>query len=243
VAPECFSPDGSQLVAGGVQSNLLYIWDLRALRAELKKLGLDWDRPDYPPAPPAAPPLQVRVEMGDLLKRAEAAQLLSQANQHTATGNHAQALAALRQAVQADPGYGEAHNNLAWLLLTGPKELQDPKEALPHARKAVELSPEQATYHNTLGVALFRCDQFAEAVPVLEKSLKEGKGKADAFDLFFLAMCQQRLGKAAAARDCFDRAVAWRKAQTNLPPPWATELDAFEAEARETLGLPGRAKP
>jgi WD40 repeat protein/Tfp pilus assembly protein PilF len=243
VTPQCFSPDGSQLVAAGTGSNLLYIWDLRALRAELKKLVLDWDRPDYPPAPLAAPPQRIRVEMGNFLQRAAAAELLIQAYRQTAAGNHAQALASLRRAVRVDPAHGEAHNNLAWLLLTGPRQLRDPKEALPHARKAVELSPERAIYHNTLGVALYRSDRFAEAVPVLEKSLKEGKREADAFDLFFLAMCQQRLGNAAAARDCFDRAVAWRKAQRNLRPSWVSELEAFEAEAREALGLPGRAKP
>jgi WD40 repeat protein len=45
VSPRCFSPDGSQLVATG-ENDLLYIWDLRALRAELTQLGLDWVRPD-----------------------------------------------------------------------------------------------------------------------------------------------------------------------------------------------------
>jgi hypothetical protein len=45
VQPQCFSPDGSQLVAIGAGSNLLYIRDLRALRVELKELGLDWDAP------------------------------------------------------------------------------------------------------------------------------------------------------------------------------------------------------
>jgi WD40 repeat protein len=62
VAPQCFSPDGSQLVALGHESNLLYIWDLRALRAGLKELELDWDQPDYAPAVQAAPaPLEVTV--------------------------------------------------------------------------------------------------------------------------------------------------------------------------------------
>jgi WD40 repeat protein/predicted Ser/Thr protein kinase len=70
VEPLCFSPDGAQLVAVGPESQLLYIWDLRALRAELKKLGLDWDRPDYPPAPPAsAGPLRVEVDAGTLFPR------------------------------------------------------------------------------------------------------------------------------------------------------------------------------
>jgi WD40 repeat protein len=70
VGPLCFSPDGTQLVATGTESQLLYIWDLRALRAELKELGLDWDRPDYPPAAPATPgPLQVEVDGGTLFSQ------------------------------------------------------------------------------------------------------------------------------------------------------------------------------
>jgi hypothetical protein len=31
-------------VTTGQESNLIYIWDPRALRAELKKLDMDWDR-------------------------------------------------------------------------------------------------------------------------------------------------------------------------------------------------------
>jgi hypothetical protein len=51
------------------------------------------------------------------------------------------------------------------------------------------------------------------------------------------------LGATAAARERLDGAIAWRKAHTNVPLSWARELDAFEAEAREVLGLPRRAKP
>jgi WD40 repeat protein len=70
LAPQCFSPDGAQLVAIGNESHLLYIWDLRALRAELKKLDLDWGGEDYPPAAPAAPgPLRVEVDGGTLFPR------------------------------------------------------------------------------------------------------------------------------------------------------------------------------
>jgi WD40 repeat protein/tRNA A-37 threonylcarbamoyl transferase component Bud32 len=70
VGPSCFSPDGTQLVAAGSESQLLYLWDLRALRADLKELGLDWGRPDYPPAAPAAPgPLQVAVDGGTLFNQ------------------------------------------------------------------------------------------------------------------------------------------------------------------------------
>jgi WD40 repeat protein/predicted Ser/Thr protein kinase len=42
-----FSPDGSMLAT--TASGSLRLWDLRRLRAELAGLGLDWDRPPYPP--------------------------------------------------------------------------------------------------------------------------------------------------------------------------------------------------
>jgi tetratricopeptide (TPR) repeat protein len=221
----------------------LHLFDLRAIRAGLKAIGLDWDLEEYPPAPAGPPaPLQVRVAMGNILKTVEAARLVIQANRPHAAGDHAQALAALRQAVQADPGHAEAHNNLAWLLLTGPTKLRDPKEALPHARKAVEFT-ERAIYVNTLGLALYRSGQFAEAIPVLEKSLKEGKGQTDAFDLFFLAMCHHRLGRAARARDCYDRAARWLQAHRGkLPARWGAELRDFQAEADDVLARPAAEK-
>jgi WD40 repeat protein len=69
VFPSCFSADGSQLVASGWQNRLLYIWDLRELRAELQKLDLDWDWPAFPPAHPPAPPVRIDVDLGALSAR------------------------------------------------------------------------------------------------------------------------------------------------------------------------------
>jgi serine/threonine protein kinase/WD40 repeat protein len=45
----------------------VHVWDLRAIRAELAAIGLDWDMPGYPPAP-AVPvsPMRVEVELGEL---------------------------------------------------------------------------------------------------------------------------------------------------------------------------------
>src|SRR5947209_19498292 len=48
-----FTPDGTRLV--GLANTGVVVWDLRRLRAGLAELGLDWDAPPYPPAPPAVP--------------------------------------------------------------------------------------------------------------------------------------------------------------------------------------------
>jgi WD40 repeat protein len=58
-----FSPDGTQLVAVAGYSKVIHIWDLRAIRRQLKPMGLDWDWPEFAPEPTAAraPPLKVTI--------------------------------------------------------------------------------------------------------------------------------------------------------------------------------------
>jgi hypothetical protein len=70
VRPYVFSSDGTKLTAIGTESQLLYLWDLRVLRAGLKELGLDWDQPAYTPAAaPVDTPLQVEVDLGEFSKK------------------------------------------------------------------------------------------------------------------------------------------------------------------------------
>jgi serine/threonine protein kinase/WD40 repeat protein len=59
-----FTPDGTRLVVKA--KNGLRIWDLRRIRAELAKLGLDWDAPPYLPGEEnkGEPHLQVITDFG-----------------------------------------------------------------------------------------------------------------------------------------------------------------------------------
>jgi WD40 repeat protein/Tfp pilus assembly protein PilF len=129
-------------------------------------------------------------------------------------------------------------NNLAWALVSTRGRKRDPARALDLARHAVELTPDRAIYHNTLGVAQYRAGQLTEAIVTLEKSLAAGKGESDAFDLFFLAMARSKVGDIARARADFERAVRWRRDHPNLPGQWPAELDAFQAEAQAFLNGP-----
>jgi WD40 repeat protein len=57
-----FSPDGTELAVA--QDGFVYLWDLRRLRAELAGLGLDWDRPPFPPAQAPANGPERRAQRG-----------------------------------------------------------------------------------------------------------------------------------------------------------------------------------
>ncbi len=60
-----FSPDGTLLVVSTPAG--AGVWDLRRARERLAEIGLDWDLPPYPPAPPAGRnPLRVEVDLGEL---------------------------------------------------------------------------------------------------------------------------------------------------------------------------------
>ncbi len=239
LSPTAFTADGARLIVYSGQDSALYLFDLRAIRAGLVELGLDWAAPAYPAAVAPAPALTIDVNMGDLLQQLQADPFLVQARQDENAKDYAKAAADLRRALAVAPDHAEANNDLAWLLLTGPQELRDAKAALPLARKAVEKAPEQSLYVNTLGVALYRTGQYAEAVPVLEKSLKLSNGAHDAFDLLFLAMCRHRLGDADGAKDDRDRAVRWvADHKATQSPAWTEELTEFQAEADAVLARP-----
>jgi WD40 repeat protein len=45
-----FTPDGTRLVVSGY-ARAIHVWDLRAIRTRLKDMNLDWDSPEFPPAP------------------------------------------------------------------------------------------------------------------------------------------------------------------------------------------------
>ena len=192
----------------------------------------------------AARPLTVRVEKGQMASGpgSQPAAGLCPRSAHR-YADYAQALALLRRATQLDPDHAGAHNELAWLLVTGPERFRNAKEALPHAQKADQLSGGQPVFKNTLGVVLYRNGKYKEAVTALEKSLESSKGSQDAFDLFFLAMCHHELGDPTKAKECNDRALKWfQERRGKMQPPWIEELTAFQAEARTVLARPAAAK-
>jgi serine/threonine protein kinase/WD40 repeat protein/Tfp pilus assembly protein PilF len=129
----------------------------------------------------------------------------------------------------------EICNGLAWSRVSGAATKRDPVPAIELAERAVDLAPKQASYVNTLGVALYRAARYGEAVRVLERSLSMRTDQSDARDLFVLAMARHRVGQTARARTDFDRAMRWLDAHPNFDLRELADLKSFRAEAKAVL--------
>ena len=128
---------------------------------------------------------------------------------------------------------------LAELLTTAPKELRDPELGLKLARRAVELKPDHAFCHQTLGWARYRAGDWKGCIDSLKKAEDDGD--------FFRAMARWQLGEKAEARLEFDRADAWfkgyderckeREKRGVYTLPRREALRQIRAEAAALLGL------
>jgi tetratricopeptide (TPR) repeat protein len=151
------------------------------------------------------------------------------------------ALRLAEKAHAAKPDDAIVCNELAWRLVAAPPAERDPPRALALAEKAVTLGPPARypnvwAYHNTLGVALYRVGRYKDAIVELQISIRHQKKQYNAFDLYFLAMCHQRLGDKAKANESYEQAVgSHEQNETTLRSDDQAELRVFRAEAEELL--------
>jgi hypothetical protein len=224
-----FTPDGTQLVVVAKYASAIHVWDLRAIRAHLKDMNLDWDWPAFPPDPtgkPDAAPVTIEVLSGDLAQPAL-----------TREQKARQAIERSRRAVEASANAAWACNDLAWAYLAAPAALRDVEAALPLAEQAVRRASGNVNFRNTLGVAYYRAGRYREAVEVLRPNVEKQEDRVLAYDLYFLAMSFHRLGETARARDYYAWAIRWLTTQRDIRPEYLEELAAIRAEAEEVLGI------
>lgn len=74
-------------------------------------------------------------------------------------GKNSEAVAKLEEAIRLDPGFAIGHGMLAKLYA----DLANAEKAIAHARKVVELQPDDAFSYTALSVIYQRCGRIAEA--------------------------------------------------------------------------------
>jgi WD40 repeat protein len=260
-----FTPDGARLLVASNDGSCVHVWNLWLIRERLAELNLAWDLP-FPagPLPAPDPPGELprwEVDASLFLPSAQAAALYGtaialQPLNPVAYYRRALAFAALNMPNEADadlkqaialhpdwrlliartPAWPIELNNLAWALVRSRPTSGEEGIGVALAERAVQGDDANSALLNTLGVAYYRAGRYRDAISSLEKSLKEGADQWDAFNLYFLAMCHQRLGATGEAWARLDDAVRWERDHGDkLSPDHKEELKAFRAEAEAVL--------
>ncbi len=116
-------------------------------------------------------------------------------------GNRGAALDHFRKVVEVNPGNAQATNNLAYLLA---EYSNNPEEALKYAEKAVQLSPGEPSYCDTMGWILYRKGLYSQAIGYLQRASTD---KTDVVWKYHLAMAYAKAGDLANGRTTLDAAL------------------------------------
>jgi tetratricopeptide (TPR) repeat protein len=125
-----------------------------------------------------------------------------------AAGDQAAAIADFRRVIEVQPDNTKVLNNLAYLLAESGDQTEEP---LKYAQKAVELSPSDGDFEDTLGWVLYKRAVYELAVKHLESSVSK---KVNAVSYYHLAMACAKAGKEERGRAAFKMAL---RMDPNLP--------------------------
>jgi WD40 repeat protein len=212
-----FATDSSTLaVAGG--GELISFIDLPHIAAELAGLGLDRSEPEAA-ATPEARPRQV-------FRRVRWPSEFSLSDRFSLLGH----------ALEVEPNQPELAMELAWLYATAPERSRDPHKALPLARRATELAPQEPLCWTTLALIEYRLGQWSASVEAVRRSIRLHLDGTAPYDWLILAMCDHQLHRLDSAHENLERAnrqIADHAGPNTSP---AADLRTLRAEAESLLG-------
>ena len=116
--------------------------------------------------------------------------------------------------------------------------LEDYRKALKMAEAAARITPWDLDILNTLGVAQYRAQDYADALATLERC-ENKRTKPAAKDLALIAMAHFKLGHAEQARSALDQV---RRIMKDPDLAARAELQSFLHEAESLIGSPQRGK-
>ena len=233
----CFLPSNPWLALGHGGNAIVSVWDLYTVRARLAEIGLDWDAPQYPTPidSDTAPPMEVRVDLGDFAPDLTATTT-------TALEEERRRAATTFSLPAADP---VRLNDEAWKVVIEPGRSPDAYHlALRCAEAACRGKPGHESYLNTLGIAQYRAGLHEEAVRTLELCDRLHRVKHpcptpdDACagypgDVAFIAMALYELGRRDEAVEALDRLRGMCQ-----QPDWTADADcqSFLRQAEDRIG-------
>jgi Tfp pilus assembly protein PilF len=146
-----------------------------------------------------------------------------------AAGSQAAAIADFRKVIEAQPDNAKVLNNLAYLLADSGNQTEEP---LKYAQRAVELSPGNADFEDTLGWVLYNRAVYDLSVKHLESSISK---KPTALPYYHLAMACMKAGKEERGRAALNTAL---RMDASLPEAKIAQAMLGPSGSASTAGRP-----
>ena len=137
-----FTPDGARLVVVSPYAKNIHVWDLHSIRGQLATMGLDWD----------SLPVSQGNTKGNSVAAAQPPRVIVD------LGDFGPRAEVASQNKQAKRHFELANEHL---------QSQRWREAVAESKRAVEVSPENATHHNGLAWLLATCPDLVYREGVL----------------------------------------------------------------------------
>ena len=185
------------------------------------------------PPPPAAPRLtpDATVSVASLRHHPpdKALSAFERSLKHANAGEWEAAARDLQKAVATDPGFADAHGNLAVCYL----EMQNAEAAAVALRRAIELDSSPTTFHVNLAIALILLGERGEAEIEARKAADLDRNNAKAHYLLGLLLAQRPETRETAAQHLIYAARGVPEAHHLLAALYRISGD--EARAQEEL--------
>lgn len=141
-------------------------------------------------------------------------------------------------------------NSLAWSVVFTPNQEGNfplAKQAVQWAQQACDLDPDNGNSKNTLGVALYRTQQWQKTIDALQHAIKSG------FDTphnwLFIAMAHWQLDQKTEAKQWYEKSLAWKtenaeeaKADAELPVLYAEAAALMAAKSLDDTDTDSQAE-
>jgi tetratricopeptide (TPR) repeat protein len=143
------------------------------------------------------------MEESDEIRRKQAEIYFEQAHKHQMRREFADAIILYERSIASYPT-AEAHTFLGWTY----SMMNRYAEAIEQCEKAIAVDPTYGNPYNDIGAYLIEQEQWAEAIPWLEKAILAPRYEAPQFPHLNLGRVYERLGNVPKALYYYNEALA-----------------------------------
>lgn len=212
---------------------------------KIKKVAQEEQAKPSPSSAPEIPAPEIKVEKvsGETKSVQEAVKNFNRGVNFYRQRDLAQAMQAYKKALQYDPHFLEAYNNLALIY----QEIGDLNQARETLQRATEIDPNYEKAWNNLGIVLLLQNRFNEAKEVFQKTLLINPQHTESY--LHLGVIYRKEGELKKAAECYQKALQinpWRgEVHYNLAIIWEELNDLPQAFShyRSFLHLGGKDYP